>query len=736
MGKACYVFLTFKPGKISENGLALATVGGYHFPPTDSRRGANVSLSASQANATQKLLDHIRSAPPKDDDPASPVLPLPVPPAAPLRPLFGKERSVVGVDVRKGRISLAQRRAGGTPLLEAVQSFEIPENMDWETPGCAERVRGALNAFLPHGGRDADIWVRLPDGQDELRHYRIPKVSPKDRDAIAKMTAIREKPFDEAQTVFDYRADAEVLDKGVPRLPVTAMIANKGAVDTLRHELAGAGVSPAGITSGNIYAQNLFASGWLSSPWEHFAFADIGEDSTRIEIFSGTTIALSRTIKTGLRSLVTALQESHGGGRKKTPPPVAPPPMPQHLPLEELGGELAGSRSGPQQAVSSFTPPTDPFPLILQPESLPLELSFPQQRPIGMDAAPLSAVPPVSAAPPASASFAEERPYDELSYEEGLRLLCEGRRRTPEEEEGLLLRLSQPLGRLARQLERTADHFRNAMGMPNIQGVIVFAPGGCMALALKKFESTLGLPCRPLRFDGQTTPGAATDLQKALSGTADASLLQAIGLSLSSPAYTPNAIMTYKDQKSREQQMRITFLSIGITTVALMLLLAFCGKLYMDYLGEKAHKAELESRIASWPVLYTPDQLRNKLTDTQKWQMQARTLAKRRIAAALMTELSSLTPEGIHLTGMRVTFKGVNPGERGAQRGAKGTPAPEESAVAVLTGSVVGDMLQRESQLAEFLSQLEHSPMVLSLIVEKQQTDTEILSFVATLRLV
>ena len=139
--------------------------------------------------------------------------------------------------------------------------------MDWETPGLADRIREALSAFLPHGGRDADIWVRLPDGQDELRHYRIPKVSPKDRDAIAKMTAIREKPFDEAENIFDYRVDAEVLDKGVLRLPVTAMIANKGAVNTVRHTLAAAGVSPAGITSGNIYAQNLFASGWLSSPW-------------------------------------------------------------------------------------------------------------------------------------------------------------------------------------------------------------------------------------------------------------------------------------------------------------------------------------------------------------------------------------------------------------------------------------------------------------------------------------
>ena len=253
-----------------------------------------MSLSASQASATQKLLEHIRSTPQKDDASASFAPPLQIPPAAPLRPLFGKERSVVGIDVGKGRICLVQRRAGSTPILEAIQSFSIPETMDWETPGLADRIREALSAFLPHGGRDADIWVRLPDGQDELRHYRIPKVSPKDRDAIAKMAAIREKPFDEAENIFDYRVDAEVLDKGVPRLPVTAMIANKGAVNTVRHTLAAAGVSPAGITSGNIYAQNLFASGWLSSPWEHFAFADIGEDSTRIEIFSGTNITLSR----------------------------------------------------------------------------------------------------------------------------------------------------------------------------------------------------------------------------------------------------------------------------------------------------------------------------------------------------------------------------------------------------------------------------------------------------------
>mgnify|MGYP003261898102 CR=1 FL=1 len=640
-----------------------------------------------------------------------------MPPAA-RRSLFGRERAIVGVEVGNGRISLAQRSAGNAPLLEAVRTVPIPDGMGWDTPGCADKVREALDGFLPDGGREADIWVRLPDGQDELRHYRIPKVSPKDRDAIAKMTASREKAFDESENIFDYRVEGEVLDKGVPRLPVTAMIANRNAVARLKRALASAGIEPAGVTSASIYSQNLFASGWLTCPWDHFAFADIGEDSTRIEMFSGSTIALSRTIKTGLRSLITALQETHQPGSSPAAPGApapAPAPMPTHLPMDAFG-ELRNSPPTPPP-VSSFAPDTDAFPLILQPETAQRDIRLPL-----MDAAPAYAVPDES-----------------LSYEEGLRLLHDAHR-TPEEEETLLLRLSHPLGRLARQLERTADHFRNAMGMPNIQGVIVSAPGGCLSLALRKFEAILGLPCLPLRFDGQTSPGGMTDLEQALSGGTDAGLTQAIGLCLSSPRYTPNAVMTYKDQQLRERQMRITFLSFGVTTVILMLLLAFCGKLYVDYLDDRKAKAKLEERVASWRTIYTPDQLRENLAATQKLQTQARQLARRRTAAALMAELSAITPDAIHLTGMRVTFKDVKPGKpdaRPAQRGnARAPQGPEESAVAIITGSVTGDMLQRESRLAEFLSHLEHSPMVLSLLVEKQQTDTDILSFVATLRLV
>lgn len=673
-----------------------------------------MSSSSTQALATQKLLEHIRGTTSPDAPPTAPS-PAPLRSGASRRSLFAKERSVVGVDVSEGRISLAQSGFSGDPELRAVYAEAIPEDMTWETPGCAEKVRKALDAFLPDGLEEADIWVRLEEGQNELRHYRIPKVNPKDRDAIARMTANREKPFDESETIFDYRAEEEILDKGVPRQPITAMIASKSAVNRLKRTLADVGVVPAGITSSGIAPQNLFASGWLARPWDHFACADIGEDATRIEIFSGSSIALSRSIKTGLRSLVTALQESHF---PQEPASVSsPPPSPYAPEAPRPPADMGFS------APAGPAAPDAPFPLVLQEPAA----SRPE----------LSLVPPSSGIGTAPAFVV---PDESLSYEEGLRLLCETQR-DPEEDEALMLRIAQPLGRMARQIERTADHFRNTMNMPSIEGVIVFAPGGCLKLALKTFEKLLGLPCLPLRFDGKATSGAITDLEKNLHSPADSGLLQAIGLSLSSLRYTPNALMTYRDQQVRESQKRITLLSFGVTSLALMFLLAFCGRLYLAYLHGKEVRAELKEQVASWQTRYTADQLKASLAATQKLQSQARQLARRRTAAALMAELSAVAPEAVHLTGMRVTFSNGKPGKaepRTGQRGGTKATAPEqqESAVAVLTGTVVGDMLQRESRLAEFLSHLEHSPMVLSLLVEKQQTDTDLLTFVATLRLV
>ena len=47
--------------------------------------------------------------------------------------------------------------------------------MDWETPGLADRIREALSAFLPHGGRDADIWSGSPTDRMSFAITAFPK---------------------------------------------------------------------------------------------------------------------------------------------------------------------------------------------------------------------------------------------------------------------------------------------------------------------------------------------------------------------------------------------------------------------------------------------------------------------------------------------------------------------------------------------------------------------------------
>ena len=60
--------------------------------------------------------------------------------------------------------------------------------------------------------------------------------------------------------------------------------------------------------------------------------------------------------------------------------------------------------------------------------------------------------------------------------------------------------------------------------------------------------------------------------------------------------------------------------------------------------------------------------------------------------------------------------------------------------MAIVTGTVSGDILQREAALADFLYRLERSPLVLSVTVEKKGAESglgaETLQFVATLKLV
>ena len=663
----------------------------------------------SSISATRRLLDHIRNKP-VSQEPERAVVPEKKKSLTPEVPfLFGsKLRSSIGIDIANGWLTLAQCSSG--PQLQAVQTIKLPEGLDWNSPDCGKFVRDELHRFASRLNETA-IWVHLYDGQDELRHYRIPKVGAKEQDTVALMTAKREKPFDDAAYLFDYRAGAEILDKGVPRIPIIAMISNRLAIGKLKTALLRAGITPAGITSGGIASQNVFASGWLSSPWEQFAVVALGFESTRIDIIENNQVALSRTIRAGLHSLTSDLDGEIFE------------PLKGALPRSALApGEEEGSIPFAPDLTRTIEEPTvlelDQFEVpALEQESLGLVGAGLREPALTQDSVP-SGDAPLRQAGSVGEEQAREKPSAVLFRTD----------RTADENAKLLEELEAPLSRLARQLERTIAYFRNTMGRQAVQGIVISAPEGCIPLLKDRFESLLGIPCRALLYDGNTTPGALLDLERASANGVD--VFQAIGLALSSDVYTPNALMTYQDRQVVSKHQFVSRLALGGLSLGIFLSGVLIVSASFHFFSLQQERKALEAQVAGWGHQVTEAELQSQLAQLQALQSRAATLAKRRVAAALIAELSSITPKGVYLTGMRLTVSD----ERGDSK--KNSQKGSEGVVTILTGTVTGNTLQRESLLAEFLSRLEQSPLVASVLVEKQQNDNETISFVATIRMV
>ncbi|MEG1609602.1 MAG: hypothetical protein RR317_00265 [Bilophila sp.] len=558
-----------------------------------------------------------------------------------------------------GWLTVAWRQQQAPAALEGVRAVRIPDGTNWTTPGCAERVREELSRLLAScpfrvsdalsGEAGVQLWLQLDENTNETLQYRIPKTRPRDRDTVALLTACKEAPFDEASCLFDYRVDGDVLERGVVRVPVTALVAPQKAVTALQTATAPLGCTPTGITSALLSMRNLYASDWLACPWERFAFVEVSAAFIRILLFSQGRLLLIRTPRPGWYSLVNALQKT------KRPP---------------------ATLQNPDGVVSADA----------------LEQLF----------------------------------------------LCH----SAEEEAELRARLDQPLQKLKQKLEETLS-YATERDQPAMQGIVLSAPRACAALLQATFEEIL--PCQRLQFCGAATEQGRKDLEHASATVPEAHLLRAIGLCLSDNARTPNALMTSATRRQQVQHTHIARLALASALVLTLLIGLASVQTYRTLLHLHQEQRALQTHLAGFTQLFKPDDVRTTLALAKQRYAVLRTVEKRRLVVALISELAATTSDTILLSGLRVTFPSVL-GALSEDTSLQYTPAVSPStpsantvapsAVVVISGSVSGDLLQRESQLAEYLNRLGQSPLTLSLHIEKQQDSTETLSFVATLTLI
>lgn len=244
--------------------------------------------------------------------------------------------SASAVDKKKGRFQFASPRIMplrksanvgvdiGHEFLRMVKAERANDNK-WELLDCksvplthiASRESQEFINFLRSElvlfcGSDmsVNLWVNMSAARVNVRHITIPKVPKKQIENAVYWTIKKETPFDEKDTVFDFEIQGEVNDQGVSKWLTMVYTASKEDIEDKKRLFTLMGLPLAGVSITPFAIQNIFKTGWIPSAVEGtVASLFIGNNFSRIDIYSKGKLIMTRGIKAGVNSMVESLTE-------------------------------------------------------------------------------------------------------------------------------------------------------------------------------------------------------------------------------------------------------------------------------------------------------------------------------------------------------------------------------------------------------------------------------------------
>lgn len=269
-------------------------------------------------NSTEKLLNVIRGAkqpfPPVIDgrEQLSPKEKRPDRTSSNFPRLFAaKHRVQVGVDIGQNVISFAKmtKTSEGKPLLVDQKIVKFGKQT---SPGFGDfnnLLKSSLTVFA--GSLDeCDIWTMMDATEVNVFRLKIPIVPKKQLSNVIYWAAKKENPIDEKDAVFDYEVQGKISDQGIPKYSVMVYSAPRSEVEKVKSIFSSAGIHLAGITIAPFAVQNLFRKEWINAGGSSFASIFISDDFSRIDIYRKSDLVMTRGIKTGISSMIEAINES------------------------------------------------------------------------------------------------------------------------------------------------------------------------------------------------------------------------------------------------------------------------------------------------------------------------------------------------------------------------------------------------------------------------------------------
>jgi Tfp pilus assembly PilM family ATPase/Tfp pilus assembly protein PilN len=155
-----------------------------------------------------------------------------------------------------------------------------------------------------------------------VHHVNIPKVADKLLGNMVYWTVKKESPFDDKEMILDFEVQGEVIEQEVAKLAVMAYTAPRQEIEDLKNLFSRIGWPLTGITIAPFSVQNLFRTEWVPVFDITVANLYIDADFSRIDIYAGGNLVMTRGIKAGLNSMIDALVERVG--ETKTDPDAPP----------------------------------------------------------------------------------------------------------------------------------------------------------------------------------------------------------------------------------------------------------------------------------------------------------------------------------------------------------------------------------------------------------------------------
>jgi Tfp pilus assembly PilM family ATPase len=274
----------------------------------------------NEISATEKLLDVIRD---KRHEDASIKTPPPSDaklPQAPRKKGFKfpiksiipvQKRLTVGIDIGHDCLRLVKIRRNSdldVKLLD-FRSVSFPPHAPRDSAEFDQFLKGQINAFSPPEQK-AQIWVNMSAARVDVHHTRIPKVPKAHIESAVFWTVRKEMSLDERENIIDFEIQGETTEQGVPKILVMYYSAPRQQIEEIRRLFSRIGVPLTGIAIAPFATQNIFRHKWVHDVDGTVASLFIGNDFSRIDIYAGGNLVMTRGIKAGSTSMIESLMEN------------------------------------------------------------------------------------------------------------------------------------------------------------------------------------------------------------------------------------------------------------------------------------------------------------------------------------------------------------------------------------------------------------------------------------------